>query len=302
MRWPAKWPHPAFFFVILAWGGNFPMVKLTYLGFSTPAAALIRCFWQIPVVFLIVFLLGKPLRIDKRYLWNVLIGGVLNGGLYMILFLEGMRRTSSGQGAIALATAPIFVAFVSGLLGQEKVTLQTILGSICAFTGVAVAEMGSKGVGGGDALGTLLCVASAVMWAVSVSVLRPALDNQDAMSVFAWAQIPAVLVLLPYGIVSVFSTKWAQIPTVSWIGMVYMIFIAGVGGFTAYYLGVAKAGAAKASMVSYVIPIVAAFAAWPLLGEKPQPAHLIGLALVLAGVGVVNISRKPVTVAVAEGQ
>ncbi|MES1227966.1 MAG: DMT family transporter, partial [Armatimonadota bacterium] len=94
----------------------------------------------------------------------------------------------------------------------------------------------------------------------------------------------------------------ASVPTSGWIGLVYMIFAAGVVGFTAYYLAVAKVGAAKTSMVSYVIPIVAAFAAWPLLGEQPQPAHIIGLALVLSGVLVVNLNRKPVTVAVPEGQ
>ena len=278
------------------------MVKLAYLGFSTPAAALIRCLCQIPVVFLVVWLLGKPLRLDPKYRVGVFIGGLLNSGIYMILFLEGLHRTSSSQGAIALCTAPIFVALLSGLLGQEKVTPQTILGSVLAFGGVAVAELGSKGSGEGNGFGTVLCVLSAVVWAVSLSVMRPAIDGQDAMTVFAWSLVPAALVLVPYGFMSVAQTPWAQVPTSAWVGLVYMIFVAGVGGFTAYYIGIAKSGAAKGSMVSYFIPIVAAFAAWPLLGDRPQLAHLVGLALVLCGVGVVNLGRKPATLAPAEGQ
>ncbi|MFX8410485.1 EamA family transporter, partial [Acinetobacter baumannii] len=74
------------------------------------------------------------------------------------------------------------------------------------------------------------------------------------------------------------------------------------GGFTAYYLAIAKVGASRASMTSYVIPIVAAFAAWPLLHTPPQPAHLLGLALVLGGVGFVNWNRRPAPKVLLEGE
>lgn len=287
--------------MVLAWGINFPMVKLAYHGFTPAAVSLLRCLCQIPVTFLVLRALGKPLHIERRFWPSIAIGGCINSGLYMVLFLEGMQRTSPGQGAIALATAPIFVAVLSGLLGQERVTWQVLVGSVAAFAGVAVAEMGSHGLAGGSPLGTILCLVSAFVWAVSVSILRSSIDSQEPMTVFAWTLVAACLVLIPYGLMATIHTKFDQIHPEGWIGFFYMVLVAGVGGFTAYYLSIVKVGAARASMTSYIIPIVAAFAAWPLLGTPPLPAHLVGLALVLAGVAFVNLSRSPARTAIREG-
>lgn len=277
------------------------MVKLAYHGFSPPAVALMRCLCQIPVTFLILKALGKPLRVNRQFYTSIAIGGAINSGLYMILFLEGMKRTTPGQGAIALATAPIFVAVLSGLLGQEKVTWQVFVGSVAAFAGVAVAEAGSHGLQGGSPLGTILCLVSAFVWAVSVSILRKPIDREEPMTVFAWTLVAAALVLVPYGFMASIHTRFDQVALEGWVGFSYMVLVAGVGGFTAYYLAIVQVGAARASMTSYVIPIVAAFAAWPLLGTPPLPAHLVGLALVLAGVAFVNVSRHTVRPKLIEG-
>jgi drug/metabolite transporter (DMT)-like permease len=278
------------------------MVKLAYHGFTPAAAALLRCLCQIPITFLVLKGLGKPLHIDRKVWKGVAIGGAINSGVYMILFMEGMKRTSAGQGAIALATAPIFVAVLSGILGQEKVTWKILVGSLIAFVGVGIAESGSHGLQGGDLMGTLLCLLSAFVWAISVSFLRTAIDSEDAMTVFAWSLVAASVVLIPYGFYPLLHTRFDQVAVEGWVGFTYMVLMAGVGGFTAYYLAIAKVGASRASMTSYVIPIVAAFAAWPLLGTSPSSAHLMGLALVLCGVGFVNWNRRPAPKPVLEGE
>lgn len=302
MRWPSRWPDPALLIVVLVWGVNFPMVKLAYHGFTPAAAAALRCVGQLPVMFAVLALLGRPLRVARPYRRGVFFGGLLGSGVYMILFLEGLARTSSSQGAIALATAPVFVALVSSFLGHERLTARALVGSVLAFGGVTVAEIGSKGVGDGGTLGTAMCVLSALVWAVSVGFLREPIDNQDPMTVFAWSLVPAVAVLVPYGGQAVARTDFSRVAPEGWTGLAYMILVAGVGGFTFYYLAIARSGAAKTSLVSYVIPIVAAFAAWPLLALPPHPAHLVGLALVLTGVWVATGRRKPTATPPAEGQ
>jgi drug/metabolite transporter (DMT)-like permease len=287
VTWPARWPHPALIFVIFAWGINFPMVKIVYSnGFNPPAAALLRYLATVPLMFLATAMLGRSFALPKKFWPGVAIGGLLASGVYMAFFLYGLQRTSASQGAIALATAPLWVTLLSSLAGHEKVSARVFGGGAIAFLGVAVAEIGSHGIGDGTLPGTLLCVAGAMVWAISVVFLRPAINECDPMAVFTWSLLPASLVLVPFGWIGLRDLNWAAVTPAGWWSTLYLGLVSGVMGFTAYYIGIARAGAAKTSMVSYVIPIVAAFASWPILQVAPHPSHLLGLVFVLLGVAV----------------
>jgi len=52
---------------------------------------------------------------------------------------------------------------------------------------------------------------------------------------------------------------------------------------------------ARTSVFNNITPIVALFAGWLVLAEKPLPAQLAGVALVLIGVFIVR-SRKPMAI------
>ncbi len=73
-----------------------------------------------------------------------------------------------------------------------------------------------------------------------------------------------------------------------------LLFLAVVPSLGAYYCFdrlVSVAGPAGASMSMYMVPLYAALAAWPLLGEAPQAFHLAGLALILGGVALSGLNK-----------
>lgn len=292
LRWPRFLPHPALVFVVLSWGLNFSVIKLAYRDFSAPAVALLRFLGMVPFLLLAVRLTGgslvpKSRAMRTRLLW----GGFLGSGAYMILFLEGMARTGAAQGAITLATAPIWISLFAVLLGQEESRWTLAIGSLLAFLGVAVVVLAGGNGAGGTILGTILVLASAVVWAVSVVVLRPALAETDAISALTIGFPMAGLVLIPYGARAVYETDWAAVTGVGWVSLAYLVIVAGVLAFAAYYRGIAVVGPARTSMTQFFIPPTAAFFAWVVLGQPLNIWQLVGLAIVV--LGVIIGSRRP---------
>lgn len=290
--WPKSFPHPALVFVVLAWGFNFAVIKIAYHDFSPPALALIRFLGMWPVLLGATWLLGGTFRYPAgpdrtRIIW----AGFLASGLYMVLFLEGMQRSGAAQGAITLATAPIFIGLFGVLAKQEPFRWQLLIGSLTAFVGVAIVVLAGNGKVEGTLLGTLLVLASAVVWAWSVIVMRPLLTDAAPVSVLTLSFPGAAIALIPYGGLAVWRTDWSKVSGAGWLALAYLVLVAGVLAFIAYYRGIAEVGPNRTSMTQFFIPPTAAVGAWILLGQPITLGQAFGLAVVILGVYVG--SRKP---------
>ena len=283
--WPKSFPHPALVFVVIAWGFNFAVIKIAYHDFSPAALALIRFLGMWPVLLVATRMLGGTFRYPEgRDKGRIIWAGFLASGLYMVLFLEGMQRSGAAQGAITLATAPIFIGLFSVIAKQEAFRWQLLLGSLIAFAGVAIVVVAGNGKIEGTLFGSLLVLASAIVWAWSVIVMRPLLERGEPVSVLALSFPGAAIALIPYGLMPLIETKWASVSPAGWAALAYLILVAGVLAFIAYYRGIAEVGPNKTSMTQFFIPPTAAIGAWILLGQPVTLGQGIGLAVVILGV------------------
>ncbi len=284
--------HPALVFVVVAWGLNFSVLKLLYRDLTPAATGLAR--YVLMVVCLVAVCLGlrRPLRYGPGEAWRFNVAGFLGSGLYMVLFLEGMKGAPAALGAIALATVPILTMLMGAAVGQERLTARLIVGSLTGFAGVAVAVLG-RGTGlSGELTGTLTVLASAVVWSVSVVAMRPLVATRDPMAAFTLSLPGAALVLVPYGWGAVAETDWGAVSSVGWLSLAYLVSVAGVGAFTAYYRGLSDVGPARATMVQYFVPPTAAFFAWLLLGQPLRFTEGVGLLIAIAGVALATWPTK----------
>lgn len=284
-NWPKTFPHPALVFVVIAWGFNFAVIKIAYHDFSPAALSLIRFLGMWPVLLIATRMLGGSLKYPTgpdRY--RILWAGFLASGLYMVLFLEGMQRSGAAQGAITLATAPIFIGLFSVFAKQEPFRWQLLIGSLIAFVGVAIVVVAGGADIEGTVLGSMLVLASAIVWAWSVIVMRPLLARGAPVSVLTLSFPGAALALIPYGAVAVTETKWSQVSTAGWLALAYLVLVAGVLAFIAYYKGISDVGPNKTSMTQFFIPPTAAVGAWLLLGQPITIGQGVGLAVVILGV------------------
>ena len=76
--------------------------------------------------------------------------------------------------------------------------------------------------------------------------------------------------------------------------MFYIVLIATAAGWLLWLSVVRRVPASIAGLSSLGVPIVATLLAWLMLGERPTPVEMSGMALILGGLWVVSrASRRP---------
>ena len=198
------------------WGFNFVALKLLYLQMTPAAVSLVRFVPMYLLLVLFCRLRGETLKYGKD-VWQVLWQGFIALGVYMVLFLEGMQRTTPAEGAILLATAPVFVAIFSVLAKHERFTPGALIGAVIAFVGTAVVVGTGSAASHGSLLGDALILASSVMWAYGAILSKSLVSKYSPLSALTLAMPGALILILPYGLLDSLRTNWSGLTVESWL-------------------------------------------------------------------------------------
>ena len=142
--------------------------------------------------------------------------------------------------------------------------------------------------GGSDIWGSLLCVVSAVAYAISVVVQKPLLKDASALHVTWPACTIRAVVCVPYAPGLIGDLGGAGTQTIALV--VYLGAMPTALAFTTWAYALARSSAGRLGTTTYLVPPIAILLGWALLGEVPALAALGGGLLCLAGVA---LSRRP---------
>jgi drug/metabolite transporter (DMT)-like permease len=274
----------------LIWGSSFLFIKI---GVETlPPFTLVTLRLLFGAVFLAAVIVAarEPLPRDRTVYRHLAILGVLSIFIPFTLITWGEQHIDSGLAAILNATTPLFTIVVASLaLHDEPITVNRVLGLLVGFTGVVVIV--SRGLGGaadGSSIYGELAVAlaslsygfGAVYARRNVHGIRPMTIGlgQVASGLLITAPL-AILVDQPFGL----SLEPDAIFAVVWLG----VLGSGVA-YLIFYRILAHWGATRASLVTYLLPIVGV-ALGVAVRDEPIDARIIGgTVLVIGGVALVN--------------
>lgn len=276
------------------WGWNFVALKLVLLEMTAPAAALVRGALMFGILIGVCRWRRLPLRFPPGTFWRINFQGFLAMGLYMILFVEGMRQATPAEGAIILGCGPVFTLLLACLAGQEKFKWSILGGTLFAFVGVGLVVGYSPSVrtSGNLLLGHFLLLASAFVWAGATVVSRPIVAKVDPVQMLTLSMPAGLLTLLPYGLMPTVRTPWAVLHPTTLAMMGYFAIAAGVVGFMLFYKGVQEVGASGAMLYQYLVSPIAAISGYLVLRAGLHPLQLVGLIVVLSGVALANVARQ----------
>lgn len=285
-------------FTVLAWGYNFVALKLLYAEVSPAPAALMRhvlmylilvavCHWWLSR--------ENPELRKTNWLWGgwrIAFFGVLSMGIYMILFLEAVNRTSAAEGAILIATAPLFTTLFAVIARQEAFSSRVLVGALVAFSGVAMVVFAGDEIRFDHLVGNGLMLASAIGWALGAVVSRPLVIKRPAIVVLTQSMPAALLILVPYALDASFATPWLSLSPTSYLAFAHFTILAGALGFVGFFYGVQKIGAPGAMYYQFCVAPVATLFAWIFLGDSLRPLQIVGMGVVLFGVILATAARK----------
>lgn len=283
----------AFTVLGLLWGSSFLWIKIAVENVSPFVVVALRVSFGLISLLAVMYWQRQSIPRDRATLLKYLFMGVFNVVVPFLLITWGETHIDSSLAAILNATTPLFVIVIAHFaLHDEKITGPRLLGLIVGFVGVVVlvAQDFDPRALQGDLLGQLAVLLAAASYAVALVFSRRQLRNVRPV-------VQSTMILM-------FATAimWVITPVVerpvalpaqplAWVAVLWL----GVLGLCAAYLLFFWLnnvwGPTRASLVTYVFPVVGVVLGVIFLAEPLNWNMVLGSALVVGGIVVVN--RKP---------
>jgi drug/metabolite transporter (DMT)-like permease len=276
---------------LLLWASAFVGIRYAVREYNAGGLALLRnsitAFAMLCIALVSRQQTLKPPRL--RDLGMLFAAGAIGIALYQVALISGERSVDAGTASLIINTSPIFTAlFALAALGEHP-GLRGWAGLLLGFVGAALLITGGHG-GASLERGALFVLLASVGQAASFVIQKPLLARFGPFMVTAWAALFGVLCLLPYAPAMLQGIEHAG--TSATLAAVYLgLFPAAIGNLTwAYALSRLPAGRAAAAL--YLIAPIATLISWLLLDERPTLQALLGGAVVIGSLVLVNMRNR----------
>jgi drug/metabolite transporter (DMT)-like permease len=284
------------------WGASYMFIKVADRAFEPATMIMFRLLLASSLLLVVLAAQrgwSATVADMRRIGWQGFALGVVAGAIPFTLIAWGEKHIDSGVAAIANATMPIFVVLLA-IRWQPSETVRglRLVGFLVGLLGVGVlAGVHPKGGWWGVA-GTMAVVLASVSYAVGSLWGQRLIAHTSGLVLSTTSLIGGLIVLLPLGL--------AQLPSKvpGWKETGSLIALAVIGTAVAQiilYRVLRTDGAARVSLVTYLLPMTALIYGVLLLGEPLTWQELVGMALILGGValgsGAVRLPRREPIVA-----
>jgi drug/metabolite transporter (DMT)-like permease len=278
-----------------AWGTTQPLGKVAT---STGHQPLGLIFWQLVIGALVLgplAVLARPVRVGARALgWAVLIA-LIGTIIPNYTFYLSVARLPAGIMSIIICTVPMMAYPMAMALGMDRLQGMRLAGLGCGLTGVAlIALPGTSLPEPGMAAFLPLAMVGPLFYAIEGNVVaRIGTAGMGALQAMALASAVGAVMAAP---LAVASGQWVD-PRGAWGVAEWALAgtsVAHALAYAAYVWLAARAGAVFASQCSYIVTGTGVLWAWALLGESFSIWVLAALAVMLAGLALVQPRERSV--------
>lgn len=266
---------------VTLWGSAFVAIRAAGETVSPGALALGRVLVSSAILSAIALARREPLP-SRRDLVKIIAYGVLWQGIYSTLLNEAERRVDAGTAAMLIASGPLLIAILAGIFLHEGFPRWLFAGCAVAFVGSSLIGFATSQAGSSDGLGIVLLLIAALAYAAAVVVQKSVLTRVPALQVTWLGCVAATVALLPFAPVLMQNVKDAGTPALGWI--VYLGVFPTAIGFAAWTFALRRTSAGRMGAMTYLIPLIAVFLGWAILGETTPWLAVAGGALCLVGV------------------
>ena len=271
----------------LLWGVSFFFSKVALA--ELPPWTLVVGRFGIAAIALVAAapLSGHRIPTSPRVWASFAVLGLLNSWIPFGLIAWGQTQLTSGLASILNATTPLFTALVAHTWGDERLTVRRLTGVAIGLAGVCVLiGPGVLGSLGRHTLAELAIAGAALSYAFAGTygrrfrALPPILPVMGMMSTASVMALPVSLVL---------DRPWTlAIGIRTWAALLGLALLSTALGFVIYFRVLGAAGATNVMLVTLVMPAVALLVGAVFLGEAVTRTALAGMALIAAGLLVID--------------
>lgn len=276
------WLQPVPLLAVLLWGGIYPGAKVALDDLPVVSFAALRLALAATVLFLVSWRL-RPAGLSRD-----LVRPLINAGLaqttFQLLLVAGLRRTTAGNSAILLATAPLVTALWFLLVRRDRSSGRQWLGLGLGLAGVVLIVGGGVRVGRTQLAGDLLALGAAAAWAWYGLAIGPLVRALGALRATAWTVFIGAVVFVPIALPQLWAQTWSDVSLGAWTGVVYGATAGMVVAMALWGRSIHRLGPRQTMLYTYLEPVSAVVVAAMVLGESFTMRQGLGALLAFAGV------------------
>lgn len=275
------------------WGSSYVFIKIGVdAGLAPFTLVMLRLLIGSALLGAVVLVARERLPREGRFYAHISVVGLFGIALPFVLITWAERTVDSALAAVLTAPVPLFVIpFAALMLADETLTLNKIVGVVVGLLGVAVlVGFDPAQLGSGDFVAEVALVGASICYAIGGVYARRFVQGYRPMipalfEVFtALVMVSALAFLIERPLETPLTVD--ALVAVSWLGLV------GSGlAFLAFFRLLANWGAQRTSLVAYVLPVWGIALGALILREQIPPQLLLGTALVIGGIALVNVTR-----------
>jgi drug/metabolite transporter (DMT)-like permease len=288
---------------MLFWGAAFSVTEVA-LRHTTPAfTAFARGSLAFVVLLPFLHMFGSRLPRSARLWGFAAVMGFGGTTLSLAGLAEGTARAGPAIAAVLLNTAPFFVAVIGRLALAERVTALRALGLAVGFTGVLVIILAGNASSGEDVvIGSVLTLLGALGYGCAGLLVRYLVlrgEPFDVIGITAAQFLCGSVLLIPYLLLSgdLGGSDWGSAEL--WWSIAFIVIGAQVLAYLTFNIALTRWPGSRVYPWTFLSPVVAILIE-AIRGHLPGTVPTIGMAVVVAGVVLVNLPAAEAPAAAGE--
>jgi drug/metabolite transporter (DMT)-like permease len=229
-----------------------------------------------------VLLLFSQARIlPHRNDWTrIVIAGCLGQAAPALLFAMAEQRISSSLTGMLMSGIPLVTAVLAAFVTRQRPTWTRVVGLSIGVVGIGLLSVPAFRSTGGEVAGIAMVLLAVLGYSSASMLYAPLQQRYGALAVVMWTLAVASVVLLPFGIVGLDDSSFELLPVVALVilgvlgtGIARSLMVAAIG----------KLGSVRASIIAYLVPIVALVLGVIVLDESVAAVQVAGAAIAIMG-------------------
>jgi drug/metabolite transporter (DMT)-like permease len=224
---------------------------------------------------------GYRLPVGKEWK-QVAVYGLLNITIYLGLYVIAMQTVTAGIGALAIATNPVFISFLSVFFLNKKMTMPVLLALIICSAGVLCAAWPLFSQATVTTTGLLILLVSMLSYSLAALYFSGIKwNNLHLFTINGWQTLIGGVLLFPFALFH-FDQPLNHFDVEFWIAVLWLAIPVSIVAVQ-LWLWLLKADALKAGMWLFLCPISGFIIAALIMGDPISMYTLSGVVLVLLG-------------------
>ncbi len=277
--------------VAAIWGGTFIAGRVASLAMAAPTAALWR--YLVASFALLAFVAwrerGLP-RLSRDQWLGVTLLGATGVAAYNLFFMFGLERVPASRGSLIMALNPAMIMLGGALFLGEKLTPLRVGGVVLALVGVTIVLGHGNPLAlfaGHVGIGELALFGCVLSWCTYTLVGKRVLAGLSPLVATTYAALTGTVLLALACAVSG-DLAWPPAQAEVWASLAFLGVLGTAVAFVWFYDGVMAIGPARTGVFINLVPVFAITLGVLLLGERVEASMLVGGAIVVAGIWMLN--------------